>query len=37
MKLTAYEVRKDEEERMKKYAEKYGVDELVMTEEPLTE
>lgn len=37
MKLTAYEVRKDEETKMRKYAEKYGVEELVMTEEPLTE
>ena len=37
MKLTAYEVRKDEEDKMRRYAEKCGVEELVMTELPLTE
>lgn len=37
MKLTAYEVRKDEEDKMRRYAEKCGVEELVMTELLLTE
>lgn len=36
MKLTAYEVRKDEEENLRKYAQRCGVDELVITGEPLT-
>lgn len=36
MKLTAYEVRKDEEENLRKYAKRCGVDELVITGEPLT-
>lgn len=36
MKITAYEVREDETEIMKKLADKLGIDELVTTAEPLT-
>lgn len=36
MKITAYEVRKDEEEKMRQVAEACGVKELVITEKPLT-